>query len=1716
MSNDKTPAICGQAICGQTICGNYNVADSLTGIRIQNSPNKINYIVGEILDPDGLEVIAIYSSGEEKSILDYTLDKTGFLSSEDDLVTVSYKGYTATFPISVSGSTYASGITSDYIMDAGYHKITHRLNRAGVGTVDLFETGLQFAHTDVSYSGNYLPMNIVHVYRSKRAQSDSITVNGINVYTYSNFGKGWKLNLNQRLIPYTDSDGIEKIVHIDAVGDEHYYTKTIRDFAFNTSGPIYIDDKNSDNIILQTLTGYNLYDGLGNYLFFDKYNYRLNRMHTYDGYTLSLTYGTETNQITQVTDGAGRSVSLSYNSNQLLEYITEFTGKKTKFEYDSSYNLTSIKYLGANDVILYESKFDYISNTALLTVITDPMGEQIKYNYMLINNYYTIYQIVKSTLTEYITDTGTFENWYNNYDWINISGSMTAQGEMVQYNDKVTTTTKSGVSYSYHFKQDGSCYMQYENDVTSNKMFNPKNIAYYNYSDEYLYEVVKIPKRALSENLLVNGSFEEYGPERSESYTVNGITYHFTRRDPNNWTTTGTVCYSSSELNSSIDGDCVLRLQESVYQDIALSKISSDSDYFVSCWAQVPSLNFDPTEEKLIREIKVEITYNNGTTDITHIPFVNKNVAWQFAGKVIHIADKNSISSVRVFITNNTEQGFADAYFDDIRFEKIQEHIRNEYKPYLIAKTKTFADGEWRKAKYSFAQITKLSIDAGNFLTAVFDINSEQPSTPEDFIIMQQNAHTICCLAALQGDVLRAGSANADAMVQFDDGNEYAVKDIEVYFSGDTINSSFDHSEENIKDARKDTVLSVMKDSENHSFTNTYIYDAHRLSRATDFRDRILESTFDGVDVISALRPGNSQKKLVNERRLTADKSHILDEMDERHTPAKELKTTYTYNTVGDVTKVVSPDGREINYEYDKYTGELTKIWTTVGNQIIETVLTYIKGYLVKINVNNTSEYIFKYDGFGRILNVSVDDENLFWCSYIENFDYNTGNVSDYNYTNVGDCGTLNTTYYDKYGRAVKTLKSGNNASEVTYDDSTGQIKQSKDYCVSIDTGSNNDVITRSYAYDTETGQIKAVISEGNNHNITLKKNYSNNRTASDEVWIDGERYVSKYDYEKNTSNAVYPDNVIIKISQHKGGSTNAVSEVSYTSDKYGRNNSRIVRNESATQLHSQSITYLDVSDTRYPNGKTTGYISSVTDALMDGTVQTDYTYTDSGEIHTVGSNGQIDERYRYDGLGRLTREDNRFLNKTVVYNYDASGNITSKVVSGFTLSDSDPTGTSVAYDYASDGLKGRLISYNGKNLSNYNAQPYSNYGTPSVYFNHKSTTNYWEMTWDGRTLKAMQQKNTNGTTASELISFRYDSDNIRTNKIVNGTRIDYIYVDGALMREKRGDTNLTYFYGLDGVIGFEYKYANGQVSRYYYRKDIRGDIINILDNNGNIVVKYVYDAWGNHKVLDAAGTENTSDDFIGNINPIRYRGYYYDRETNLYYLISRYYDPETGRFISPDQVGYALMGAEEPNGLNIYAYSLNNPIMGVDPTGQAVWWEWLLFGITVVAATAIGIVATVATTGLAGAVLASAAFGYASSAVSNVVSQAQSVGVENVNLGSAYLSGALGAVIGAVSGVVSFGFVEAGKAIGNMFGHYASAALKGTKFAKVFGTSFVPTISGIIGTVGGAAIGTYVGEVVGNGLFGKQYDVSTEWKDTVSSSIFGWLVDFIKWLFRI
>ncbi|MDE7395563.1 MAG: hypothetical protein K2M95_05560 [Clostridiales bacterium] len=141
-------------------------------------------------------------------------------------------------------------------------------------------------------------------------------------------------------------------------------------------------------------------------------------------------------------------------------------------------------------------------------------------------------------------------------------------------------------------------------------------------------------------------------------------------------------------------------------------------------------------------------------------------------------------------------------------------------------------------------------------------------------------------------------------------------------------------------------------------------------------------------------------------------------------------------------------------------------------------------------------------------------------------------------------------------------------------------------------------------------------------------------------------------------------------------------------------------------------------------------------------------------------------------------------------------------------------------------------------------------------------------------------------------------------------------------------------------------------------------------------MVKYVYDAWGNHAVLNPDGTVNDSDSFIGNRNPYRYRGYYYDIETGLYFLKTRYYDPEVGRFITIDDLQY--LDPEHINGLNLYAYCGNNPVMNVDPNGNKwKWWKNLLIGLAGVVLIASLAVATVVTggaaAGLAGAICAGA-----------------------------------------------------------------------------------------------------------------------------------------------
>ena len=157
----------------------------------------------------------------------------------------------------------------------------------------------------------------------------------------------------------------------------------------------------------------------------------------------------------------------------------------------------------------------------------------------------------------------------------------------------------------------------------------------------------------------------------------------------------------------------------------------------------------------------------------------------------------------------------------------------------------------------------------------------------------------------------------------------------------------------------------------------------------------------------------------------------------------------------------------------------------------------------------------------------------------------------------------------------------------------------------------------------------------------------------------------------------------------------------------------------------------------------------------------------------------------------------------------------------------------------------------------------------------------------------------------------------------------EYLTQSGKVVREtittSMDTTTLDFFYDESGrPFAFNYSVDGDIASTYYYILNLQGDVVQIIDANGVMQAEYVYSPWG--EVISAEGD-------LAEINPLRYRGYYYDSETGFYYLQSRYYDPENHRFINADT--YASTDSSDAIACNMFAYCNNNPVVFLDSTGM-------------------------------------------------------------------------------------------------------------------------------------------------------------------------------------
>ena len=294
-------------------------------------------------------------------------------------------------------------------------------------------------------------------------------------------------------------------------------------------------------------------------------------------------------------------------------------------------------------------------------------------------------------------------------------------------------------------------------------------------------------------------------------------------------------------------------------------------------------------------------------------------------------------------------------------------------------------------------------------------------------------------------------------------------------------------------------------------------------------------------------------------------------------------------------------------------------------------------------------------------------------------------------------------------------------------------------------------------------------------------------------------------------------------------------------------------------------------------------------------------------------------------------------------------------MTSNFYLGGEIVTGETVTHTYSYDDADWAdlLTAYDGHSLT------YDAIGNPLTYYNGSS----YSMTWArGRRLASVSR-------GSSSASYAYDMDGIRTSKTVNGVTTEFITQNGRVVRQSWSGNVLDFFYdSQQHPYAVTYKPADGAAATYYYITNLQGDVVALIDSSGSLAAEYTYNAWGAPLTMPYGGAgAGAVWPPIAELNPLRYRGYYYDAETGFYYLQSRYYDPKIGRFINADsQLDTAIS-----SGLNLFSYCENNPVNMADPTSHWPKLSQIFTAVAVAAVVVAAVAATVVTCGAAAPALA-------------------------------------------------------------------------------------------------------------------------------------------------
>ena len=456
--------------------------------------------------------------------------------------------------------------------------------------------------------------------------------------------------------------------------------------------------------------------------------------------------------------------------------------------------------------------------------------------------------------------------------------------------------------------------------------------------------------------------------------------------------------------------------------------------------------------------------------------------------------------------------------------------------------------------------------------------------------------------------------------------------------------------------------------------------------------------------------------------------------------------------------------------------------------------------------------------------------------------------------------------------------------------------------------------VTYEYAYDASGQLAKQTSTAGEEYNYEYD---SLGRLIRSNEYNDGT-------FEQRTEHIYDASNRLTKQSWYNVGGTTTMSYAySTTTGLLTSLNANLVGTsipvaytyQGANQLRSKAIGSVMTKAYNYCYNEDGGYRASLPDYVnyrdsSSNLIYGDNCHYDSNgrlvKILDSGSSTTTRATYGYDQQGQLTSAT--VGGTRYEYSYDTAGNIQSKKVGSTTTN---------YYTYGNSAWRDLLTAYGGNTIT------YSG-GNPTKYYDGSTFT--WTQ---GRRLATAKVGSTN-------ISYTYDMAGVRSSKTVGSTKYDFTTLSGLVTRQTGGGKTIDFVYDENNQ-PLAMKYNN---TLYYYVLNAQGDVVRIVNSSRSVVASYTYDPWG--KIISSSGT-------LADINPLRYRGYYYDAETGFYYLQSRYYDPEIGRFINADS--YASTDATGLLSTNMFAYCENDPVNGSDPNGE---WIHIAIGSAMGAVTSI------------------------------------------------------------------------------------------------------------------------------------------------------------------